>query len=111
MRARAGWALAALLLGGCSHTETHRVWFAGEPSGPSAGAELHLDAVPSRPFVELGLVQALGYGEDANPKAVLDALRREGTRLGCGAVVRVRQAQGATMAQAIGVCVRWEAPR
>jgi hypothetical protein len=102
-----GWALAAAALAGCGHTETHRVWFQGPPPGRSAGAELHLGVIPSRPCVEYGLVQAIGYGEDAREKAVLEALRDEGTRRGCDAVVKVRFAQGLTAAHAIGVCVRW----
>ncbi|MCS6899146.1 MAG: hypothetical protein RMJ98_01795 [Myxococcales bacterium] len=105
-----GWALAAAMMAGCGHTETHRVWFQEPPEPPlgrSTGAELYLGVMPSRPFVEHGLVQAIGYGEDAREKAVLEALRKEGTRQGCDAVVKVRFAQGLTAAHAVGVCVRW----
>lgn len=105
----AGWlAVALLVLAGCGHTEVHRVWFQGAPTGATEGAELHLGVIPSRPFVEYGLVQAVGYGVDANEPAVLGALRGEGTRRGCDAVVKVRVARGTTAAHAVGVCVRWE---
>jgi hypothetical protein len=99
-----------LVLAGCGHTEAHFVGFQA-PAPPVSGTELHLGSVPARAFHEVGLVQALGEGDGAEEAALLDALRGEGARRGCEAVVKVRVSRGVTGGQAIGVCVRWAAVR
>ena len=108
---RALFALALLAsLTGCRHLETHYAALGGPasvPQAPAAETELHVGAVPARPFVEQGLVQAIGHGDDAAEERVLGALREEGRRRGCEAVVRVRVDRGQGASHAIGVCVRW----
>lgn len=112
MRALA-WGLAALAgaaLSGCGHTEVHHVSFQGEGgSGPAESTELYLDSVPTRSFTAVGLVQVIGYGDDAREATVLAALRAAGRQRGCEALARVRYSQGATAGHAVGVCVVWSA--
>ena len=104
---------ALLLASGCRHLETHYAALAGPgspPQGPAAATELHLDRLPTRTFRELGLVQAIGYGSDGDEVHVLAALRDEGQRRGCEAVVRVHVDRGQGACHAIGVCVQWATP-
>lgn len=110
MRARAGLlaALASAALVGCGHTEVHHVSFQGEGGPrPAESTDLYLDSVPTRPFTAVGLVQAIGYGDDAREATVLAALRAAGRQRGCEALARVRYSQGAAAGHAIGVCVVW----
>ncbi|HEU4538851.1 MAG TPA: hypothetical protein VFS00_32250, partial [Polyangiaceae bacterium] len=76
------------------------------PSGRGCAA-LYVDRTPTRAYREIGLVQALGEGLRASEADVLRALRREGQRLGCDAIVRVEVRAGETRAHALGVCVQW----
>ncbi|RYE92657.1 MAG: hypothetical protein EOO75_06190 [Myxococcales bacterium] len=105
--------LALVLLAGCRHLETHYAALGGPGSvaaAPVESTELHVGTVAGRPFAEQGLVQAIGYGGDAAEHARLGALREEGRRRGCDAVVRTRVDRGQGVSHAIGVCVRWQAP-
>jgi hypothetical protein len=95
------------LLGGCGHLETHRVDFAAA-ARPPGEAHLFVSALPTRPYAEVGLVQAIGYGGESTAPSVLRGLQREGKKMGCDAIVKVRVDVGQTAAHASGVCVTWE---
>ena len=117
MRGRLGL-LAVTLLGaaGCGSVETHTAMLrAPGPPRPRGAVELYLaepaDASgPSRPLDELGLVQAYGSGNKANPEDVAEGLVARAAQLGCDAVVRVTIDIGYTRAHAAGVCVRYVGP-
>lgn len=98
-------ALAALCVGavGCGRA-------AVPPGDPSAAAnasrvELHPDHAPFA-HEQVGLVQAFGAGDRATHADVSQALREQGARMGCDAVVRVSVHVGVKNAHAIGVCAR-----
>lgn len=102
-------ALALLLVlaaSGCGTTEIHSMMFKSAASG-SHDAALYVETVPSRPFVEVGLLQAIGTGDQASTPNVLEALRKEGRRQGCDAIVLARAASGSLSAHASGMCVLW----
>jgi len=106
-RALAAALLLAPLLAGCGHVETHAILLR-QPGPPTPGAQIYFaDQQPPRPFFEAGLVQAVGYGDDANLEDVAHALARRAASLGCDAVVRVHVDQGWARAHGFGVCVRW----
>ena len=63
-----------------------------------------------RPYTEIALVQAIGYGADAGAEGVLAELRRKARALGCDGVIRARVDVGYTRSHGAGVCVRWEGP-
>ncbi len=103
---------AAALLGCQPMASTHYAALAGPaapPEPPVATTELHIGLVPPRPFREVGLVQSVGYGDDGIEGPLLGALRAEGRRRGCDAIVRVKVDRGSQSSHAIGVCVRWVA--
>ena len=95
---------------GCGTTEIHSMMFksaVGSGASGSAEAALYVETVPSRPFVEIGLLQAIGTGDQASTPNVLAALRKEGKRQGCDAIVLARAASGQLSAHASGMCVVW----
>jgi hypothetical protein len=100
-------ALATLAVGaaGCNRA-------AAPPGAPSAAAnaarvELHADhGALASDHEQVGLVQAFGTGDHATHADVLQALREQGARMGCDAVVRVSVHVGVKNAHAIGVCAR-----
>lgn len=100
---------SALLASGCGTTEIHSMMFKSAASG-SHEAALYVETVPSRPFVEVGLIQAIGTGDQASTPNVLDALRKEGKKQGCDAIVLARAASGSLSAHAAGMCVLWARP-
>ena len=65
---------------------------------------------PTRPYYELAIVQAIGFGGDANPEDVTHSLTDKAAALGCDAVVRVHIDVGYTRAHAAGVCVKYFGP-
>jgi hypothetical protein len=78
------------------------------PGAPSPRAEVYFaDQAPPRPFYEVALLEAIGYGDDANLEDMADALAKRAGSLGCDAVVRVHVDQGWVRAHAFGVCIRW----
>ena len=104
--------LGACVLAGCGHTETHQALFR-QPEAPSGHTvELYMadQPIPARPYYEIALVQAVGYGSDAHPEDIAVALTEKAAKLGCDAVVRVFLDQGYSRANASGVCVRWVGP-
>ncbi len=112
-RAVVASALAFGLAGaGCGHTETHDAMLRSAEAPPSHPVELYMgdQPLPARPFYEIALVQAIGFGDDAQPESVAHALTKRAARLGCDAVIRVFIDQGYTRANASGVCVKWLGP-
>lgn len=107
---RAARALAVLSLAlsatACGTTEIHTMMFKSAASG-SHDAALYVETTPSRPFVEVGLIQAIGTGDQASTPNVLEALRKEGKKQGCDAIVLTRAASGSLSAHAAGMCVLW----
>ncbi len=95
---------------GCGFTELHEVVLR-KPGPPSARVEVYVgNQVPPRPFYEVALLQAVGHGGDANIEDTTRAIEQRAIVLGCDAVVKLRFDQGYSMANAVGVCVRWAAP-
>ena len=101
-------AVLPLALAGCGFTEVHEVLL--RPSAPPAaqGVEVYVGGQnPQRPFYEVGLLQAVGHGSDANAEHITKAIALRAASVGCDAVVRVHVDQGYTMANVVGICVRW----
>lgn len=105
----AGVAVLGLALVGCGHTETHHALFRQPESPTGHTVELYMadQPIPARPYYEIALVQAVGFGSDAHPEDIASALSEKAGKLGCDAVVRVFLDQGYSRANASGVCVRW----
>jgi hypothetical protein len=108
-----GLAFASLLLvAGCGHTETHQALLRSPEAPTGKSVELYMadQPTPARPFHEIALVQAVGFGNEAHPEDVARALTEKAARLGCDAVVRTFIDQGYSRAHAAGVCVKWLGP-
>jgi hypothetical protein len=103
-------ALASLLTSGCGYVEMHEAVL--RPTAPRSGpVELYVaDQRPPRAFYEVALVEAFGYGTDADVEDLTAALHARGQALGCDALLRVHFDLGRSMAHAYGVCVRWSQP-
>jgi hypothetical protein len=104
-----GLGLLVATAAGCGHTETHAALLRA-PQPPSGKAvELYVadQALPARPFYDVALVQAVGFGTEANPEDVARALTVKAAALGCDAVVRVSIDLGYTRAHGAGVCVKY----
>jgi len=114
MRARSifGLATSTLLCLGCGHTETHQAML--RPAEPPTGKPVELymadQPTPARPFYEIAMVQAVGFGNQAHPEDVANALTEKASRLGCDAVLRTFIDQGYSRSHAAGVCVKWLGP-
>jgi hypothetical protein len=104
--------LAAAALVGCGHTETHQAMLRQAQAPTTRPVELYMadQAMPDRPFYELAIVQAIGFGTDAHPEDVAHALTTKAGLLGCDAVVRTTIDMGYSRAHAAGICVKWLAP-
>ena len=104
--------LAAPALAACGHTETHAALLRAPQPVTEGRVELYVadQAAPTRPFYEIAMVQAIGFGADANPEDVTKALAAKAATLGCDAVVRVYIDTGYTRAHAAGVCVKYLGP-
>jgi hypothetical protein len=63
--------------------------------------------MPPGEFYELGLVQTIGFGSDADAEELVRVLAHDAAEAGCQAIVRVAIDMGATRAHASGVCVRF----
>jgi hypothetical protein len=109
--------LAATLVAGCvmGRVDVSRV-LTGPPGAPYQGAVAVVmeGGAPPPQYVEVGILQAIGYGNRADMANVVTALQADAQRLGCDAVIRVRVDQGYSQASGTGVCVRtpatWAAP-
>lgn len=96
---------------GCGHTETDAAMLRA-PQPRTERVELYVagQATPVRPYYEIALVQAIGFGTDANAEDVAHALTQKAGSLGCDAVIRVYVDVGYSRANASGVCVKYLAP-
>jgi len=105
-------AVTAIGAAGCGHTETHQATLrqAQVPTGRPVELYMADQPTPDRPFYELAIVQAIGFGTDAHPEDVARALTNKAGLLGCDAVVRTSIDMGYSRAHAAGVCVKWLAP-
>ena len=101
--------LTALGVVGCGHSETHIAMLRGPQPATGHAVELYLvdQAAPTRPFFDIAIVQAIGFGTDATPEAVARALTDRAVTLGCDAVVRASIDVGYSRAHAAGVCVKY----
>lgn len=99
----------APVLSACGHTETHAAMLRAPQPRTGKPVELYVvdQALPSRPFYDVALVQAIGFGTEANPEDVARALSEKAALLGCDAVVRVFIDVGYSRAHAAGVCVKF----
>ena len=106
---------STLALAGCSRVITSRV-LTGPPGPPygGPGAVIMETAPPPANFVEVAILQAIGYGWNANLARVVESLQTQAAGLGCDAVIRVHIDQGSSQASGTGVCVRtaatWQTP-
>ncbi len=108
---------AAVLVPGCflGSVDVSRV-MTGPPGAPYPGAVAIVmeNAPPPPQYVEVAILQAIGYGSSADMANVVTALQADAQQLGCDAVIRVRIDQGYSQASGTGVCVRtpatWAAP-
>jgi hypothetical protein len=103
--------LAAFVLAvtaACGRTELHEVMLRAPAVPPSRPVEIYVVGQdPGRPYDEVALVEAVGFGADADAEHVVRTLGHRAGELGCDAVVRVRVDTGSTMVHGYGVCVRW----
>jgi hypothetical protein len=101
--------LLGLSLAGCGHSETHVAMLRAPQPSTGHPVELYLvdQATPTRPFFDIAIVQAIGFGTDATPEAVAHALTAKAEALGCDAVVRTSIDVGYSRAHAAGVCVKY----
>ncbi len=101
-----------LLAVACGHTETHHALFRAPGAKGSGPVELYLaaQASPKRPYYEIALVQAVGFGTEGNAEEVVRALTGKAAELGCDAVIRVYVDVGYSRAHAAGVCVKFTGP-
>jgi hypothetical protein len=99
----------ALSLAGCGHSEAHVAMLRAPQPRTGHAVELYLvdQATPTRPFFDIAIVQAIGFGTDATPEAVAHALTDKAETLGCDAVVRASIDVGYSRAHAAGVCVKY----
>jgi hypothetical protein len=104
--------LFAFLVAGCGHMETHQALLRPAETPNRKLVELYLaeQPIPARPFYEIAIIQAIGFGTEAHPEDVAKALTDKAGRLGCDAVLRAFIDQGYTRAHAAGVCVKWLGP-
>lgn len=101
--------LLALAGAGCGHSETHVAMLRAPQPRTGHAVELYLvdQATPARPFFDIAIVQAIGFGTDATPESVAHALTEKAGALGCDAVVRASIDVGYSRAHAAGVCVKY----
>lgn len=101
--------LLALAVAGCGHSETHVAMLRAPQPRTGHAVELYLvdQATPARPFFDIAIVQAIGFGTDATPESVAHALTEKAGTLGCDAVVRASIDVGYSRAHAAGVCVKY----
>lgn len=99
-------------LAGCGHTESHAALLRAPQPANRGTVELYIvdQPGPVRPFYDVAIVQAVGFGADANPEDVAHALTEKAASLGCDAVVRTFIDIGYTRAHAAGVCVKYTGP-
>ncbi len=97
----------ALLLGACGTTTTNAV-LTGSP-GAAHGGDVKIvmgDEPPPVGLTEVGLVQAIGNGTNADLEHVIEGIKVKARELGCTVVAKVKVDQGGTVASGTGVCLR-----
>lgn len=105
-------ALASCLsLVGCGHVETHEAMLRPAQARTVRTVELYMadQPLPARPFYEIAIVQAVGFGNKADPEDLAEALSARAGTLGCDAVVRTNIDLGYSRGHAAGVCVKFMA--
>ncbi len=101
----------ASAIAGCGHLETHQAMLRSAEPPTGRPVEIYVAEQPvQRPFYEIALVQAVGFGAQAHPEEIVRALTEKAGRLGCDAVIRTFIDQGYSRANATGVCVKWLGP-
>lgn len=96
------------MLSGCGYVEMHEAVLRPTTGPASKPVELYVEAQsPNRPYYEVALVEAFGYGSDADLEDLTAALQSRGQALGCDGLLRVHFDMGRSMAHGYGVCVRW----
>lgn len=89
------------------HTEFHQAMLRTAPPSSQPALVYVEGQMPPGDYYELGLVQAIGFGSEANPEELVRTLTKEGAALGCQAIVRVGIDTGYMRGHASGVCVRF----
>ena len=92
---------------GCGTTQTYHV-MTGYPGPPHGGdVAVFLLGQPGPPgLVEVGIVQAVGTGMEADLAHVVAGLKSEAAKLGCVAIVNMKIDQGSSTASGTGTCLR-----
>lgn len=93
---------------GCGHTDTY-AFMLRPAERPTSQVALYLSdrEALTRPYYEVAIVEAVGFGGDANAEDVARALSDKAGTLGCDAVVRATIDVGYSRAHAAGVCVKF----
>jgi len=96
-----------LLLIACGTTTTHSVLTAA-PGAPRLGEVQILmgDDAPPPGLTEVGIVQAIGHGTNADLEHVVSGLKEKARELGCTVVAKVKVDQGSSTASGTGICLR-----
>jgi hypothetical protein len=95
----------------CGHTDVHAVAFRSGLARKNAPVPIYLKGQATPQVVrDIGVVQAVGHGDESSPEAVVLRLAWQGAFMGCDALVRVQIAQGSMRTHAAGVCVALAAP-
>ncbi len=94
---------------GCGHVDTHEAILRAPTGGRSKSVELYMadQPMPSRPFAEIAIVQAIGFGNKSGPEDLADALTDKASALGCDAVIRTFIDLGYSRGHAAGTCVKF----
>jgi len=102
-----GFFAYCLLLIACGTTTTHSV-LTGAPGRPHGGDVRIVmgEEAPPPGLVEVGIVQAVGHGTNADLEHVVAGLKEKAQELGCTVVAKVKVDQGASTASGTGVCLR-----
>ena len=95
------------LLVACGTTTTHAV-LTGVPGAPRGGEVQVImgDAPPPADLKEVGIVQAVGHGTEADLEHVMMGLKEKALSLGCTVIAKVKIDQGASTASGTGLCMR-----
>jgi len=103
---------AVTALAGCGHIESHAAMLRAPEPASAHTVELYLadQSTPARPYYDIAIVQAVGFGSDATPEDVTKALTDKAGALGCDAVIRATIDLGYSRAHAAGVCVKYLGP-
>jgi len=97
-----------VLVAACGgHVDSHQALLRTAPPFERPAFVYVEGQMPPGEFYELGLVQTIGFGSDADAEELVRVLAHDAAEAGCQAVVRVAIDMGTTRAHASGVCVRF----